>query len=343
MEVRVENDVGVEQAGATDTVAYMKAHWESLLRASKLEEECSLSDQDDHLYKLFRSNFAFLDIVELPEDSIHGQRWRDVLMGLESRVKDYNMMTLLRRYVHLSYEDPAQELKVVPRAAFILVEVARNKEGCYQGFQVRILARQVELGLSDLLSAAEGQEPGALREALSTLSSLNRGCLPRALLKRLDAGKILRHVHHHVKVEAAKGAVVKLWGQWKYGFELERIGDIHASHFGELRSRVVTDINSLGGKKVLPRSRSRSTKVCGVKIDLERFPLYWTKRSLLIACGSCAHEEILETERFACLSISEGSVLQSFRILLLTYEDAQTLPFGSLHSHMRGEDAVEYR
>ena len=341
MEVHVENDAGVEEAGATDTVAFMEAHWANLLHACEVEEECRLCDQDEHLYKVFRSNFALLDVSVLPEDCIQGERWRAVLLGLETRVQDYNMMTLLRRYAHLSYDDPAQELKVVPRAAFYLVEVARNREGVYCDLLHRLLDRKLQLGLEMLVSASEEQDVRSLYRALAGLSALNRGRIKKAVVAKVGAGRILRSVYESFNAEAGKVAVFALWKQWKYGFDLE--GNDRATQFAEMRCNTVQAINKLYGNRRFSIRSGGQKRICDAKIDLEQFPLFATKSKLLVACGYCVREDIRENPSFARVALEENTLLQSLRVLLLTYEELQSLSFASLCGNVKLSDVIEHR
>ena len=57
--------------------------------------------------------------------------WRDLLTCMDGRVKDHNFMTLLRPDASLSYDAQRENLFVVPRAQFLMIELARQREGCY--------------------------------------------------------------------------------------------------------------------------------------------------------------------------------------------------------------------
>lgn len=63
-------------------------------------------------------------------------------MCMDGRIPNFNFITLLRPNPYLSYEDQRDELMVVPRAQFILIELSRLKEGCYdEGWREKRLLR----------------------------------------------------------------------------------------------------------------------------------------------------------------------------------------------------------
>lgn len=136
MQLEIENDKEIERLGSQAAVDYMKWHEKEL-------ESLALSDQaatsinfqkdaglDRRIYLTLRSNIAH------PMDFVGGtilksQRWADLLISAQDRVPDFNFITLLRPDASRSYEEQQEELLVVPRLQFVLVEIARCREGLY--------------------------------------------------------------------------------------------------------------------------------------------------------------------------------------------------------------------
>ena len=82
---------------------------------------------DDRLYGCFRASIS--EPVERLD--LKTPTWRDLLTCMAGRVVDFSFMTLLRPDPSQSYEAQRSELLVVPRAQFVMVELARQREGCY--------------------------------------------------------------------------------------------------------------------------------------------------------------------------------------------------------------------
>jgi hypothetical protein len=89
-------------------------------------------DLDKRLYMSLRSNI--MDPMDYVGGTIlKSRRWAHFLLCAQDRVPDFNFITLLRPHANRSYAEQRDELLVVPRLQFILVEIARCRDGCYGG------------------------------------------------------------------------------------------------------------------------------------------------------------------------------------------------------------------
>ena len=91
-----------------------------------------LHGNDRRLYACFRASISE-DVAVLRAEQLKTRIWRDLLTCMDGRVKDHNFMTLLRPDASLSYDEQRETLFVVPRAQFLMIELARQREGCYDG------------------------------------------------------------------------------------------------------------------------------------------------------------------------------------------------------------------
>jgi hypothetical protein len=131
--VQVDNDSELEMKGIGLAVEYLEQHWKLLCSCGCSTDIVLSSDaeQDAALYRSFRENFPSLNIEDLSVDSMKHERsrtqWRSVLDLWEGRLRDHNMICLLRYDCRSGYDNANTML--VPRAQFLMIEIARNREG----------------------------------------------------------------------------------------------------------------------------------------------------------------------------------------------------------------------
>ena len=136
MDNAISNDPELERKGCAAAAEYAQIHWSKLQRlvnddavpAASIE----LHGNDRRLYACFRASISE-DVAVLRAEQLKTRIWRDLLTCMDGRVKDHNFMTLLRPDASLSYDDQRDSLFVVPRAQFLMIELARQREGCYDG------------------------------------------------------------------------------------------------------------------------------------------------------------------------------------------------------------------
>ena len=130
----ITNDPELERKGCAAAAEYAQIHWAKLQRlvnddavpAASIE----LHGNDRRLYACFRASISE-DVAVLRAEQLKTRIWRDLLTCMDGRVKDHNFMTLLRPDASLSYDEQRETLFVVPRAQFLMIELARAREGCY--------------------------------------------------------------------------------------------------------------------------------------------------------------------------------------------------------------------
>ena len=165
IEDAITNDPAIERHGSEAAAKYMAWHWAALSKAVAKGDPCSCvltesRQSDDRLYGCFRASISEpVDRLDLKTPT-----WRDLLTCMAGRVVDFSFMTLLRPDPLQSYEAQRTELLVVPRAQFVMVELARQREGCYDDrdccvkAEARYLSRCAERlrrGDDDALAALE--------------------------------------------------------------------------------------------------------------------------------------------------------------------------------------------
>jgi hypothetical protein len=119
------------------------------------------SEQEDHkLYRRFRSNFAYFPVANVDSESPNNDNendtdgmdhtdlgkshnplvsdvWKSLLVASEGVVQDFNFLTLLRAdcgsMFWINETESCDGIMIVPRAQFLFVELARVKEGSYDG------------------------------------------------------------------------------------------------------------------------------------------------------------------------------------------------------------------
>lgn len=133
----ISNDPELERKGCAAAAEYAQIHWSTLQRlvaddavpAASIE----LHGADDRrLYACFRPSISE-DVAILRPEQLKTKIWRDLLTCMDGRVKDHSFMTLLRPDASLSYDDQRENLYVVPRAQFVMIELARQRKDCYDG------------------------------------------------------------------------------------------------------------------------------------------------------------------------------------------------------------------
>ena len=152
IEDAITNDPAIERHGSEAAAKYMAWHWAALSKAVAKGDPCSCvltesRQSDDRLYGCFRASISEpVDRLDLKTPT-----WRDLLTCMAGRVVDFSFMTLLRPDPSQSYEAQRSELLVVPRAQFVMVELARQRK--------KLLRRP------GLLRQSGGAAPVALRGA----------------------------------------------------------------------------------------------------------------------------------------------------------------------------------
>ena len=131
----ITNDPELERKGCAAAAEYAQIHWAKLQRlvndAAVPAASIELHGADDRrLYACFRASISE-DVAVLRAEQLKTRIWRDLLTCMDGRVKDHNFMTLLRHDASLSYDAQRENLFVVPRAQFLMIELARAREGCY--------------------------------------------------------------------------------------------------------------------------------------------------------------------------------------------------------------------
>ena len=129
---KLGNDPKMEMVWAEKAFKHAETYLK-LLDVIKDKKKLRLSGADDDIYKEFRKVFPKLNIAIL-SDSFKSspaniKKWRPLLMKYEknSKVKDYNMGTLLRKDVSKGID--ADNTIIVSRICFLCIEIARNREG----------------------------------------------------------------------------------------------------------------------------------------------------------------------------------------------------------------------
>ena len=94
-------------------------------------KQLKLTKNDDVIYKMFREKFSDLQIENLLEETLKNDeaksKWRFFCEEIKNLVEDYNFATMLRLNSKEDYSE--NNSIVVPRAQFLAIEIARNREG----------------------------------------------------------------------------------------------------------------------------------------------------------------------------------------------------------------------
>lgn len=158
--------------------------------------------EDDRLYKVYNANFGGsfgLDLLHLTHGALHAggtlETWRSVLTAMEGQSfggQPMNMMTLLRADAHASYDPEETDLILVPRAQFLLIEIARNRQGIYSGLKAARLT--VELGRATDALAVSLQQHDAARTRAALCSMAVHHVVPEGVLKDTGAARLVGSV-----------------------------------------------------------------------------------------------------------------------------------------------------
>ena len=211
----ITNDPEIERNGASAAAEYAEWHWKALRRAVEAgapKDVVLTRDRagDDLLYRTFRASISHE--VRDVAGKLNSPLWRDLLTCMNGRVDDFSFMTLLRPRCDESYEAQRADLLVVPRAQFIMIEVARCREGCYDALDFVDGAEAAHLSgaAGDLRAAVEAGDDD---DALDALRVLEAAPTPTArALKKTSAGRALAKVARGGGPLAARaGAVVDAW------------------------------------------------------------------------------------------------------------------------------------
>ena len=135
MDNAISNDPELERKGCAAAAEYAQIHWAKLQRLVNDDAVPAASIElhgadDRRLYACFRASISE-DVAVLRAEQLKTRIWRDLLTCMDGRVQDHNFMTLLRPDASLSYDAQRENLFVVPRAQFLMIELARQREGCY--------------------------------------------------------------------------------------------------------------------------------------------------------------------------------------------------------------------
>ena len=235
-EIDVSNDPTIEALGSEECTKYAHRHWHQLLTTSNAAE-LVLSDsreEDDKLYKVYQANFggAFgLDLIHVSHAALHGggtlETWRSVLTAMEGRSfagQPMNMMTLLRADALSSYDPVETDLILVPRAQFLMIEIARNRGGIYAGLQDARRRHSIKAGAAALVAAASQQDVSRMLAALHKLA--RHRFIPRAVLQETGVGKLLARL---AKLDGAFKSVAvaaaAVHRQWRAAAQVESATD----------------------------------------------------------------------------------------------------------------------
>jgi hypothetical protein len=236
-EVEVVNDPGVERVGSAETWRVCEKHWEQLTGTAEPKSLILSEDakQDRHLYHTFRSQFG-LDVSFVSWADLHNEfemgKWRAVLSACEGRVQWYNMMYLLRADASKSYVEQKDDvgpdghsdgLLLVPRIQWLMIEIARNREGLNDGLHLHAQTAAVKQLKQEIAECALTEEDNApmLLSLLAALAA--HPVLPEPVLRKTRIGRTLTQKLHAHPSEAVSAAARKLTTQWKHAVTLEKM------------------------------------------------------------------------------------------------------------------------
>ena len=220
------NDPEVEKAGSTFAAECATAHWKSLTSAvtsgSPYSPVSGSDELDQKLYRSFRASFspAAFDVGSFSRTTIHNEftlpTWRALMLGWDGRIEVFNLITLLRTDCLMSYEDAraagVEKLLLVPRVQFLMIEVARQRENCYDCLGVALHEAQLRQSANALRSALEFVLPssrqaspsGAMAQAREAMDRLSKLAPPNeAALRATRAGRLLARVVKRSKIKDA--------------------------------------------------------------------------------------------------------------------------------------------
>jgi len=250
LELDVSNDPTIEAMGSEECTKYAQRHWQRLC-AERDARNLVLGEsrgEDDKLHKLFLAHFGGFggcDLRHTSHAALHSggrggvlERWRAVLTAMEGRAfagQPMNMMTLLRADALASYDPAETDLILVPRAQFLMIEIARNRAGVYDGLRDARLRVDVLAAAAGLAAAAEQRDVARVRAGLRELAA--HRAVPRALLRESGAARLvgrlsraaensplwLEHCPQASREEIGAVAAA-LRQQWKAGLTVLEVG-----------------------------------------------------------------------------------------------------------------------
>ena len=145
MSVEVENDAEIELLGSNAAGELMKQHeakldaWAAAPRGNSDSVAADVfvwtknRSTDDRLYLTLLSNNLQHGLAPSIDCAsvLKTERWRQLLLCMNGRIDDFDFITLLCPSIMQSYQEQREQLLVVPRAQFILVEICRCRQGWY--------------------------------------------------------------------------------------------------------------------------------------------------------------------------------------------------------------------
>lgn len=233
----VSNDPTIEALGSEECTKYALRHWQRLTTCTDATQliMSGSREEDDKLHKVYQANFggAFgVDLVNLSHAALHGggtlETWRSVLTAMEGRSfagQPMNMMTLLRADALASYDPAETDLILVPRAQFLMIELARNRAGVYAGLQQARRRREISVEAQALVAAAAQQDASRM---LATLHKLARHrFVPRSVLQETGVGKLLARLGKlGGSFKGVADAAAAVHRQWRAAARVESVMDV---------------------------------------------------------------------------------------------------------------------
>jgi hypothetical protein len=226
--LEVENSGEIEMNGIMYAVDYMSDHWRMLTSTSDASELVLTEDraEDDRLYREFRAAFGAMDVHRTASDMLQDPRtqetWRTFMMAQDGRLKEFNMISLLRIDAALGYDDANTLL--VPRVQFLAIEIARNREGVNDCAKLReqlVLIELTELK-AELKGAMLENDSAAVVSLLKQLAA-DHPILPRSVLQQSGIARYLHTRCVSSSDEIIAATAKSLERQWKSGVVMSRL------------------------------------------------------------------------------------------------------------------------
>eukprot|EP01048_Picozoa_sp_COSAG05_P018740 COSAG05_NODE_2797_length_2628_cov_1.392645_1_plen_338_part_00 len=262
--LEVENSGEIEMHGIMYAIRRMGEHWD-LLTSVHTASDLVLSssrEEDTQLYSAFRARFPAMQLDLITEDTLKDTRlhetWRDFLMSQAEQLNEHNMISLLRKDASLGYND--ENTMLVPRAQFLCIEIARNRESVNDPGQLRIellLDKLAERKIELQFALSEPDSNESLARHLRALA-IDFPILPPKVLKLTGIG---RFVHSHCVLSTC--AELSQLGralerQWKSGVVISQLQQSCNGTVADAAAYVIqnwhgiqpADANSEGGSKL---------------------------------------------------------------------------------------------
>ena len=100
-----------------------------------------------------------------------------------------NMMTLLRADAHANYDPDETDLILVPRAQFLLIEIARNREGVYDDLKNTRLKVELGRAADALVVATQQRDTTRILSALHSMAT--HRVVPEHILRDTGAARLV--------------------------------------------------------------------------------------------------------------------------------------------------------